>query len=67
VIYLPIRTLRLIQTGISFDYSHELRRKARRNKYGLFGEDRKKITHLSAANFEFNTGRQRAGAVRGFK
>jgi hypothetical protein len=33
---LLIRTLRLIQPGINIDYPHELRRKARRFKYGLF-------------------------------
>jgi hypothetical protein len=42
VINLPIRTLRLNQPEINFDYLHELRRKARRIKYGLFGADRGK-------------------------
>jgi hypothetical protein len=37
---MPIRTLRLIRPGISFDYPHELRRKARSIKYGLFGAEK---------------------------
>jgi hypothetical protein len=61
-----IRTLRLIQPGISFDYPNELRRKAEGFKYGLFGADRK-IIPLSAADLELNAGRgQRAGTVHFF-